>query len=300
MIDLPNTAPKWAVKITKLLKAIEAGTSECMYPIRLENLAKDISNQFFPDSPIEQITGVNLSQDIDGGILKIPEKNGWGILYNSSIPSSGRINFTLAHELGHYLLHREILEAYKECSHTDMRKSSDRGTDNIEAQANEFAKYLLMPASLFREKIKGVNISFASAKEVAKDFNVSLTAAILRWLELTEERAMLIVAKDGFIDWARASEPLFKSGIYLSRKGPLVEVPDIAIHDSPNRYKNSWILRPANLWPFPEEVSEMSFHSRRYDMTLYLLLFDGSHTADEEEIPEDMFDHYSSFTRDKL
>jgi hypothetical protein len=34
--------------------------------------------------------------------------DGVGIIYNHAITSKGRINFTLAHEFGHYLIHRAL------------------------------------------------------------------------------------------------------------------------------------------------------------------------------------------------
>jgi hypothetical protein len=34
---------------------------------------------------------------------------------------------------------------------------------------------------------------------------VSLTAAILKWLEFTPESALLVCSRDGFIDWAVSS-----------------------------------------------------------------------------------------------
>lgn len=40
-------------------------------------------------------------------LLPIPHRNGeWGIIYNKSGNAEGRANFSVAHELGHYLLHR--------------------------------------------------------------------------------------------------------------------------------------------------------------------------------------------------
>src|SRR3546814_9114430 len=47
-------------------------------------------------------------------------KRGWGIIYNDAITSKGRINFTLAHEFGHYLLHREAYPDGLECGAQDM------------------------------------------------------------------------------------------------------------------------------------------------------------------------------------
>jgi hypothetical protein len=39
----------------------------------------------------------------------------------------------------------------------------------------------------------------------AERYGVSLTAAILKWLEFTPESALLVCSRDGFIDWAVSS-----------------------------------------------------------------------------------------------
>lgn len=94
-----------------------------------------------------------------------------------------------------------------------------------EAEANEFAAYLLMPRNLFEVQMKSLTLDLHFMQRVADYFDVSLTAAILRWLEFTDKRAMLVVARDGFIDWARSSDNLFKSGVFLRPKQEVIELP---------------------------------------------------------------------------
>ena len=48
--------------------------------------------------------GIALSKGVEGMLMPHPSGSGeWGIVYNETIRSPGRRNFTLAHELGHYL-----------------------------------------------------------------------------------------------------------------------------------------------------------------------------------------------------
>jgi len=84
----------------------------------------------------------------------------------------------------------------------------------IEAQANTFASFLLMPLDDFREQIRSQAITMALMRHLSDRYEVSITAAILKWLGITDKRAMIVVSKDGFIDWAWGSKRLFKSGIY--------------------------------------------------------------------------------------
>lgn len=137
-MNLPVKPPAWAIRISKLLQEIEKLTGEVMYPVRVKDIAADVSRQFFPDSPITKITGEDFSGGFEGMLRRIPNaKNEWGIVYNTAIKSPGRINFTLAHELGHYLLHRLDLEnGVIQCKRQDMfRWNSEYGMPAIQESA---------------------------------------------------------------------------------------------------------------------------------------------------------------------
>jgi len=55
-----------------------------------------------------------------GAVPRPGRQEGWGIFYNSAIQSRGRVNFTLAHELGHYLLHRLAYPDGIRCGEQDV------------------------------------------------------------------------------------------------------------------------------------------------------------------------------------
>ena len=133
--------------------------------------------------------GLDLSAKFEGMLLPHPNRNGeWGIIYNSSITSKGRINFTFEHELGHYLLHRHLSSEGFRCSSRDMLDwKSEHG--QIEAQANTFASFLLMPLDHFREQIRNQEITMALMRHLSDRYEVSITAAILKWLGITDKRA---------------------------------------------------------------------------------------------------------------
>jgi Zn-dependent peptidase ImmA (M78 family) len=94
-----------------------------------------------------------------------------------------RQRFTIAHELGHIVLHGKRLEAAilvdKSRNFIPRDPISAEGTDPVEIQANAFAAELLMPAKFVRQ------ILSESARDLhddeylislAKRFRVSLTA----------------------------------------------------------------------------------------------------------------------------
>ena len=303
-MSLPTRSPAWANKISTLLQQIEKLTGEVMYPVQIQEIAVEVSKQFFPNSPITRITGEDYSGAFEGALARVPNsKDEWGIAYSTAIKSPGRINFTLAHEFGHYLLHRSELVDGIKCKREDMfRWDSEHG--QREAEANEFASYLLMPRNLFEVEMQEGDLSLHLLQHVADHFNVSLTAAILKWLSFTTERAMLVVGKDGFIDWTRCSEPLIKSGIYLQPKKHVIELPaqSLAAKNDPEFDNLTGDSHETGIWPFKEEVREMTVHADTYDMTITLLLFPKHVQAgwkqDEEEPGEfDTYDNFMAFNK---
>lgn len=232
----------------------------------------DLSKKLFPDDPLTLIHGDNLP-GFDGALLPAPSgQKGWGILYNSSIRSRGRINFTLAHEFGHYLIHRLVYPNGMRCSQQDVVRW-DAEYKQVEQEANTFASYLLMPLDDFRRQLDPRTIAtFDHLSHCAEHYEVSLVAATLRWLLYTERRAVLVVSRDGYVLWARSSQPAFKSGAYIRTSGPPVPLHEASVAAHPDAYPDArlGVNLPAGVW-FPEPCQEMSLISESYDFTLSLI-----------------------------
>ena len=134
----------------------------------------------------------------EGALFPSPSgKPRWLIAYNSALTSEGRIRYTQAHELGHYLLHRKPGQSIR-CRARDML-IWDPAYERREAEANQFASYLLMPIDDYRRQVDDRSIDLNLFSFCADRYGVSLTAAILKWLEFTPEFAALVVSCDGFI-----------------------------------------------------------------------------------------------------
>lgn len=117
------------------------------FPVKVDELALEYSRQCFSDSPIDKVQG----EDLDGfdGLLKANKsRSKWLVLYNSATPSEGRKRFTIAHEFGHYILHRHQQDLF-ECGNGDI-ETGDNNERDIEAEADLFASTLLMPLDDFR------------------------------------------------------------------------------------------------------------------------------------------------------
>lgn len=87
----------------------------------------------------------------------------------------------IAHELGHFLLHRGKDRLFKDDNHS-MNYWYQNNLNSEEVEANEFAAELLMPAKLFYNECKGKQFGPKIIDNLAKRFQVSKTAAILRFV----------------------------------------------------------------------------------------------------------------------
>jgi Zn-dependent peptidase ImmA (M78 family) len=137
---------------------------------------------------------------VDGILVR---KSGKGIIaIKQSIKEIGRKNFTICHEIGHYILPGHGTVACK----SDEIESWKSNLLSHEVEANKFASELLLPTSAIFPLVErnGANISLI--KEIANDFQTSLTAAAFKCIAITEERCALIWSIDGQIKWFTKSE----------------------------------------------------------------------------------------------
>lgn len=292
MTDHGRKPFRWANDLNRLA-ALALGPGR--FPLPLELMATDYSRQVFPGSPIVAIKGDSLGT-FEGALY--PVTGGWAIIYNSDAPE-GRKRFTIAHEFGHYLMHRSLHPDGIKCSEESVTFRS--GAD-LEAEADTFAASLLMPLDDFRARLPATAVpTLDDLGALADHYGVSLIACILRWLEYTERRAMLVISRDDFVLWSRSSEPALKTRLYMrTRNASPIEVPE---HSLIRRKDLADIARdgirhPPEVW-FDEDCTELTIHSDRYDQVISVLLFGSAPPrffplADTEE---DTFDRFGRRTR---
>lgn len=114
----------------------------------------------------------------------------------------GRRRFTIAHEIGHYVLHpREGLN--RDDTAANFTLWNDPGE---ETEANVFAAELLMPEFLFKPRAaKGVP-SLALIDRLAAEFSTSLMATAFQYVNYTLEQVALVVSERGNIKWSVRSK----------------------------------------------------------------------------------------------
>lgn len=108
------------------------------------------------------------------GSIRIEEDGSFEI-FLSNHTSSERDRFTIAHELGHLILHFQYKKAKGES--IGRLEAARYGSDRVEYEANWFAASFLMPEGLFHAVYDKAHGDIA---ELASEFQVSYSAAKVR------------------------------------------------------------------------------------------------------------------------
>ncbi len=174
MISFKQTAREHA-------KAILAKFGVETAPVPVERIIKrlEIRVQFSP-----------LDQELSGMALI---KDGISIIGVNALHHPNRQRFTMAHELGHHVMHKAQING---TVHVDkgfamilMRDDlATQGTDRMEIEANTFASEFLMPTTILEKMLDVSSIDLddtSSLETIAKRFKVSRSALQYRLMALT-------------------------------------------------------------------------------------------------------------------
>jgi len=253
-----------ANRISQMLNAALRG--EERFPVNVEEVAFELCRSRYADEPIVDITALDID-GFEGMLVRHPSGRKWKIGYNSQIKSKGRIRFTLAHEFGHYILHRE-LRAKFQCTEKNMHEW-DLDDRDIEAQADVFASYLLMPLDDYREQIKGQKPSIDMLRHCSERYGVSLMAAALKWTEIASKRVVVLAVRDDFVLWARSSKSAYQSGVFLASRKSAIEVPDGSVLKSSSVLSGPKVgTLEAKRW-FPREPAGIALVEHAYAVEGY-------------------------------
>lgn len=210
--------------------------------------------------PIERLIaaeGIKLEKGGLGGAdaWLVRKRNGRGVIrLNERIANGRRRRFSIAHELGHWLMHVELEQGYL-CTAEDL---SDYYRSPVEAEANWFAATLLMPKLKIAGAYRQVDPSFDIIRRIAEEFDTSLTAAGRRLVEVSAEPIWLAESAGGKITWWQRS----KAANYLFlRKGQ--EIPsDSLTHEAlvEGKYEaGPELVSPASWFPESDLSEDTEF-----------------------------------------
>lgn len=164
------------------------------------------------------------------------------VAINAKIRSVERKRFTLAHEIGHYVLpgHEGSSAA---CAPADI-EGWGRASREREKQADEFAAELLIPEEYLRRNVSGTRPSLGLLSRIASDRKTSFSAAGWKFCDFTSERCALIWSRDGRIEWSKPS----KEFQYFLRRKDLLDDRSLAAQSFRSRERVSPDHIAAAVW----------------------------------------------------
>ena len=154
----------------------------------------------------------------DGRILM--DGNTAIISVNDALSYQPRINYVIAHEIGHARLHRQL--TFFADNNKTLQEWFAKGPQ--EKEANEFAAELLMPESLFKKKVGNEKLSLQLIESVAAYFGTSKTATFLRYREYGAFPVMILFIESGIIKWKQHSQDFPYKWLNLNSKVPAYTV----------------------------------------------------------------------------
>lgn len=112
------------------------------------------------------------SSDDTCGILQFDASTSKYAIYVNTAHLVTRQRFTIAHEIGHFILHRNDIQTFVDKTLNLYRTSGQDEQSSMETQANMFAAALLMPEEFVRDAAE----TTSDLDEMAKVFGVSVSA----------------------------------------------------------------------------------------------------------------------------
>ena len=128
-------------------------------------------------------------------------------------PGSPRARFTVCHELGHYFIdeHRKGLTSGTLAAHGSF--SGYQSNEIIEVEADHFASHLLMPSSLFTEKVANEVHGLKAVNELSKTFGTSREACGVRYVKEGILPCALFKWNKDRLLWKLLSDDFYRSGL---------------------------------------------------------------------------------------
>ena len=153
--------------------------------------------------------GVLVKDDLlEGAEARLVVGRGSGIItVSTTVENPRRRRFSIAHELGHFEMHR-FKKALSICLEDDINDGIRISAESeiFENEANEFASAFLLPERFFAGLCRDVEPSFDHIAELSDDFDVSLTATALRYLFFCNEPLAIVFSQNNRIRWFQGSK----------------------------------------------------------------------------------------------
>ncbi len=179
-----------AIRLTKLWQ--EYGPAK--YPVDLDILIEgaiqdsDFNGKLFVERG-------NFST-FEGCLRKTEGVNNWVIILNINVENIRRQRFTIAHEIGHFMCHRNLKTEF-----IDNHLSLNNFSDKLETEANLFAAWLLMPANIIESEFSREHWNTELLREIGNRFECSLQSAAIRFVDYVKRPIAFVASRDGKVLW---------------------------------------------------------------------------------------------------
>jgi Zn-dependent peptidase ImmA (M78 family) len=168
---------------------------ELTIPVPLAELCSQLDIKHIYEEHLEGFEGclITDTDKLDGSIVVRPSM------------MEKRRRFTIAHELGHFLLPSHVVpeEGRFLCSMSDLRAQSATEADRrlrMEVEANRFASQLLLPAPYFRRELaKFKQPDIAAIMQLSDTFLVSREAVSRSYVNFRDELLAAVITHHGVI-----------------------------------------------------------------------------------------------------
>jgi histone H3/H4 len=233
-------------------------TFDIQQPISLSAVTKKIGLE------IEEVNAAGF----DGALLRLAGEPHGIIGVRKSIREEERKRFTIAHEIGHYVLPGHDT-AKDVCGEDGVVSIGDEST-KFEQAANRFAGELLLPSPAVRRIVRRLGISFDTIRFVGAQFETSLTAAAVQCVKVADQ-AVLVMSKRGMVTSFEKGQNF---GGYIEM-GKLPEGSLAAQLGGKQREKRGTMNGSVWLGPAYEEfrMTEHSILMSNYERILTLLIY---------------------------
>lgn len=230
------------------------------YPVDLHILVEKIINECSGNDRLN--LEIHPLGKIDGALINSDENpNSFTAFVNSEISNEGRRRFTLAHEIGHFVLHRDIQKEFS-CNYFDR---TELQKDGLEKEANKFASQILMPPNRIRE-YDNRTWNFETLKDVAERFNVSLQAAGLQVVKKSSRKIAFVVSTSDVVEWGISSSRLFSDGVFFKQLDSVPCASSAYGHEFSSERLDTHFIKK-NIWKIGESFKESSMLG--YDGKIY-------------------------------
>jgi len=253
-------------------------------PIPLSRVAEAVG--------IVQIVGQQTGS-FEGVLVTDSAKSTGSIAYNDASRPERR-RFTIAHELGHFLM--PLHGANAQCAKADMGVLSAKDPNRArEAEANRFAAALLMPREMFlRDMRRRGNPEIEHILELAGDYEVSKQAVAHRYTRLCDDPCAVIFSQHGkviqiyrtdnfpFVSLAK-DQPLPRQSFSSHGRDQTRQVSDCAETTPEFWLEDARRLRGAALY---EQYFDQALGYRMTMLTIDGALADSDDPDEDEELEE--------------